>query len=116
MRSAAAALAPLAASGDREAASALFDVGIPSQDPARAPIALASATVAVRNPALLIALLEPRADRRAALSLVAEGFDMLEEDYLEEQFFAAVRKAYWAAAEGSATRATAQEIIGTLDF
>ena len=41
---------------------------------------------------------------------------MLEEDYLEEQFFAAVRKAYWAAAEGSATRATAQEIIGTLDF
>jgi HEAT repeat protein len=116
VRSAAAALAPLAASGDREAASALIDVGIPSQDPARAPIALASATVAVRNPALLIALLEPRADRGAALSLVAEGFDMLEEDYLEEQFFAAVRKAYWAAGEGSATRATAQEIIGTLDF
>jgi HEAT repeats len=116
VRSAAAALAPLAASGDREAASALVDVGIPSQDPARAPIALASATVAVRNPALLLALLESRTDRRGAVSLVAEGFDMLEEDYLEEQFFAAVRKAYWAAAEGSATRATAQEIIGTLDF
>jgi HEAT repeat protein len=116
VRSAAAALASLATSGDREAASALIDVGVPSQDPARAPIALASATVAVRNPALLIALLEPRADRRAALSLVAEGFDMLEEDYLEEQFFAAVRKAYWAAPEGSATRAAAQEIIGTLDF
>ena len=116
MRSAAAALVPLAASGDREAASALLDVGIPSQDPARAPMALASATVAVRNPALVMALVESRADRRAALSLVAEGFDMLEEDYLEEQFFAAVRKAYWAAAEGSATRATAQEIIGALDF
>ena len=116
VRSAAAALAPLAASGDREAASALVRRRDPSQDPARAPIALASATVAVRNPALLIALLEPRADRRAALSLVAEGFDMLEEDYLEEQFFAAVRKGYWAAAGGSATRATAQEIIGTFDF
>ena len=116
VRSAAAALASLATSGDREAASALIDVGVPSQDPARAPIALASATLAVRNPALLIALLESRADRRAALSLVVEGFDMLEEDYLEEQFFAAVRKAYWAAPEGAATRATAQEIIGTLDF
>jgi hypothetical protein len=116
VRSAAAALASLATSGDREAASALIDVGVPSQDPARAPMALASATLAVRNPALLIALLESRADRRAALSLVAEGFDMLEEDYLEEQFFGAVRKAYWAAPEGSATRTTAQEIIGTLDF
>jgi HEAT repeat protein len=116
VRSAAGALAPIAATGDREAASALIDVGIPSQDPARAPIALASATFSVKNPSLLIALLEGRADRRSALSLVAEGFDMLEEDYLEEQFFAAVRKAYWAAPERSATRATAQEIIGALDF
>ena len=97
VRAAAAALSALAATGDREAASALFDVGIPSQDPARAPIALASATFSVRNPPLLIALLESRADRKSALSLVAEGFDMLEEDYLEEQFYAAVRKAYWAA-------------------
>jgi HEAT repeat protein len=116
VRSAAAALAPLAAAGDREAAAGLLDVGIPSSDPARAPIALACATFAVRNPPLLLGLVETRPDRRAALSLVAEGFDMLEEDYLEEQFFAAVRKAYWASAEKSPTRATAQEIIGELDF
>ena len=112
----AAALAPLAAAGDREAASALLDVGIRSRDPARAPMALASATFAVRNPSLLIALLEGRSDRKAALTLVAEGFDMLEEDYLEEQFFAAVRKAYWAVAEGSVTRATIEGVIGGLEF
>ena len=116
VRSAAAALAPLAAAGDREAASALLDVGIPARDPARAPMALASATFAVRNPSLLIALLEGRSDRKAALTLVAEGFDMLEEDYLEEQFFAAVRKAYWAVAEGSVTRATIEGVIGGLEF
>jgi HEAT repeat protein len=116
VRSAAAALAPLAAAGDHQAAAALFDTGIPSHDPARAPIALACATVAVRNPPLLIAQLESRPDRRAALSLVADGFDMLEEDYLEEQFYAAVRKSYWAAAEGSVTRKTTQEIIGAFEF
>ena len=116
VRAAAAALSALAATGDSDAAGALFDVGIPAQDPARAPIALASATFSVRNPPLLIALLESRADRKSALSLVAEGFDMLEEDYLEEQFYAAVRKAYWAAGEASPTRATIQEVIGGLDF
>jgi len=116
VRSAAAALAALAAGGDREAATALFDVGIPARDPARAPIALGTATFGVKNAGLLLSLLESRADRPAALTLVAEGFDMLEEDFLEEQFFAAVRKAYWGAAEGSGARAIAQEIIRALDF
>jgi HEAT repeat protein len=116
VRSAAAALATLAARGDREAASTLFGVGLPARDPARAPIALGTATFAVKNAGLLISLLEPRPDRRAALALVAEGFDMLEEDFLEEQFFAAVRKAYWNAAEASPVRAVAQEIIGVLEF
>jgi HEAT repeat protein len=116
VRSAAAALATLAAGGDREAATALFDIGIPARDPARAPIALGTAAFGVKNAGLLLALLESRADRPAALTLVAEGFDMLEEDFLEEQFFAAVRKAYWGAAEGSGARAIAQEIIRALDF
>jgi hypothetical protein len=63
-----------------------------------------------------MALVESRKDRPAVLTLVAEGFDMLEEDYLEEQFFTAVRRAYWASAAGSPARAAAQEIIGALEF
>jgi hypothetical protein len=51
-----------------------------------------------------------------ALLLVSEGFDMLEEDYAEERFFAEVRKTYWTAAEASPERAVAQEVIGRLDF
>ena len=48
--------------------------------------------------------------------LLAEGFDMLEEDFEKEQFFALARKTYWAAAEGSPTRALMQTLIGELDF
>ena len=116
VRSASAGLAALASMGDRDAAVALFDVGIAAQDPARAPIALATATVAVKNPALLLETLEPRADRPAVLTLVAEGFDMLEEDYAEERFFATVRRRHWAAPAGSAARQLAADIIARLEF
>ena len=59
-------------------------------DPIRAPLALAVAKVALRNTPLAAqgaagARIEP-----AARSLLAEGFDMLEEDLEEEQFFVAV--------------------------
>jgi hypothetical protein len=116
LRGAAAGLGAIAATGDLDAAQALLEVGIPSQDPARAPIALAWATVAVRNPSFALAALEKTPDRPGALSLLAEGFDMLEEDYAEEQFFAAVRKAYWAAPAGSGARGVAEDVIGKLEF
>lgn len=116
LRGSAAVLGELASRGDVEAATALLDAGIPARDPARAPIALAVAEMALRSPARLLTLLGAREDRRAALTLLAEGFDMLEEDFAEERFFAEVRKAYWSAAEGSPARAVAQEVIGRLDF
>ena len=116
LRSASAGLAALASTGDRDAAAALLDVGIPAQDPARAPLALATATMAVKNPVLLMETLEPRADRAAALTLVAEGFDMLEEDFAEERFFAAVRRRHWTAPEGSPARQLAADIITRLEF
>jgi hypothetical protein len=47
---------------------------------------------------------------------VAEGFDMLEEDFEKEQFFAFARKTYWSAPEGSPTRGLMQTLIGELDF
>ena len=44
---------------------ALFDVGVPSRDPTRAPVALALATVALRNTPLMMTMLEkqPRSRR-----------------------------------------------------
>lgn len=116
LRSAAAALGALAVAGHQEAAAALFTVGIPSQDPTRAPVALALATIALRSTPLMMTTLERLPDRAAALDLVAEGFDMLEEDLEKERFFAAIRHEYWDAAEGSPRRALMQTLIEKLDF
>ncbi|MDP1572592.1 MAG: hypothetical protein Q8L86_21565 [Vicinamibacterales bacterium] len=116
LRGAAAGLGAIAVGGNAEALHALLDVGIPSQDPVRAPIALALGLVALRNTPLMLAELERHPGRTDAISLLAEGFDMLEEDLEEEQFFVAVRRAYWAAAEGSPTRAVAEELITALHF
>jgi HEAT repeat protein len=106
----------LANSGNTQALTALCEVGIPSVDPPRAPMALGIGTVAIRNTPLMLTFLEGYQKRDAAIALVAEGFDMLEEDYEEEGFFVAVRKGYWQAAEGSATRNVGQALIDKLEF
>jgi len=116
LRGAATGLAALAEAGDREALSGLIDAGIPAQDTVRAPIALALASVAVKSPAAILAGLDARPDRSGAVELLRDGFDMLEEDFAEEAFYVTIRRAYWAAAEGSPTRATAQAIIQKLEF
>jgi HEAT repeat protein len=116
LRSAARGLGALAERGDREAALALLEAGIPSEDPVRAPIALAFGRVAVRNPAFVLDLLERTADLDRAILLLRDAFDMLEEDFEEERFFVAVRRAHWQAPEGSAVRRVAEKLIGGLDF
>ncbi len=116
IRASTAGLAALGARGNEEAVTMLFDVGIPSQDPLRAPVALALGMVAMRNPPVLVKVLEARKDRDAAVSLLSESFDMLEEDLEEERFFAAVRRTYWAAADASPTRALCEYLITKLDF
>ncbi|HWF86019.1 MAG TPA: hypothetical protein VG222_14270, partial [Vicinamibacterales bacterium] len=116
LRGAAAGLGALAIAGHREAAEALLQIGVPSRDPTRAPVALALATIALRDTPLMMSILESEADRANAISLLAEGFDMLEEDLDKERFFAAVRRAYWDAAAGSPTRDLMQTLIGKLDF
>jgi hypothetical protein len=55
-------------------------------------------------------------DRAPALTLMAEGFDMLEEDLEKERFFAAVRKTYWASPEGAPQRELMRTLITQLDF
>jgi HEAT repeat protein len=116
VRSSAAGLAALAVRGNEEAAVTLITEGAPTRDPARAAIALALGTVALRNPPLVLSVLEKLKDPTAALSLLSEAFDMLEEDFEEERFFAFIRRTYWQSAAGSGTRKAAEALIRKLEF
>ena len=116
LRGAAAGLGNIARQGNEEALRILFDVGIPSQDPVRAPVTLAIGLVALRNTPLLLKTLQARSDQDGALGIVAEAFDMLEEDLEEERFFVTVRREYWAAPDGSPMRKLCGELINKLDF
>lgn len=116
LRNAASALAVLGVAGHVEAVNALIEIGSPSREPTRAPVALALATVALRNTVLLLPVLEMRADCAAAIELLADGFDMLEEDLDKERFFALVRRTYWDSTEASPQRELMQTLIGKLDF
>lgn len=115
VRAASAALADLATAGHMTALQALFEVGMPSNEPARAPIALALGLAAMRNVPLLLDAW-PTLPRQPATLLLRDAFDMLEEDYAEERFYAAVRRAFWSAAEASPARQSAQALITALEF
>jgi HEAT repeat protein len=115
-RAAARALGTLAASGKQDAAAVLLDVGIPARDPGRSPVALAFGGVALRNTPLAFKLLMARADVKEAALLLRDAFDMLEEDYDEERFFATVRRTYWQAPVGSPERKVADALIQVLEF
>jgi HEAT repeat protein len=116
LRSASRALAAIAVSGRMDAATALVDSGIPARDPARSPIALAFGTVALRNTQLTIKLFGSRTDLRDAALLLRDAFDMLEEDYEKERFFATVRRGYWQAPVGTPDRKIADALVQALEF
>lgn len=116
VRGAATGLAALAVAGNEDALRTLIDAGIPSRDPARAAIALAFGTVALRNTSLTLKVLEGQQKLDPALDLLREAFDMLEEDFVEERFFAQVRRGYWQAKPGSPTRSVAEALIRKLEF
>ena len=116
LRGAVHAMTMLALHGQAAALDVLWETGVPARDPARAAIVLGIGRVALRNPALLLTSLEKRQDVSACLDLVLEAFDMLSEDFEEEQFYVDVRQALWAAPEGSARRQVATRIIEKLEF
>ena len=89
---------------------------VQAADPLRAPVALALARLAVAEPLALLALVEERQDRDPVLQLLRDGFNLLEDDFREEQFFVAVRKAYFTEPEGSARRPLIQSVINGLEF
>lgn len=116
LRGAAAGLGHIARQGNGQALEILFRVGVPSQDPLRAPVTLALGLVALRNTPLMLETLESHPDQAGAIGILAEAFDMLEEDLEEERFFVAVRRAYWSAPDGSAMRKLCEQLITKLDF
>lgn len=116
VRGAATGLGEVAIAGQAEALALLFEHGTASTDPMRAAIALAVGKVALRNTRALLDGLQAVKDERGAVDLVSEGFDMLEEDLEEEQFFVFVRKQYWGAPEGSPLRRLCERLINALDF
>jgi hypothetical protein len=116
LRNAGFSLAALAAQGSTIALGALLDSAEPSVDPVRAPLALAIGYTALKNPGVVLEVLESRATQERAIEVLRDAFDMLSEDFEEERFFAEVRRAYWAAPEGSARRAVAQALIDKLEF
>jgi HEAT repeat protein len=116
LRGAASGLAALGVAGNEEAVRTLVEHGGPSRDPARATIALAIGTVALRNTPMILKVLEREADPAHALELLREAFDMLEEDFVEERFFVTVRRAFWQAAPGSPARTIADALIQKLEF
>ncbi|HEX6462905.1 MAG TPA: HEAT repeat domain-containing protein [Vicinamibacterales bacterium] len=116
LRASTRALAAIAASGRQDAAAALLDAGIPARDPARSPIALAFGTVALRNTPLLVKLFGSREDLKDSALLLRDAFDMLEEDYEIERFFATVRHAFWQAPAGTPDRRVVDALIQTLEF
>jgi HEAT repeats len=116
LRSAGFSLAALATRGSTAALSSLLDVAEPSVDPVRAALALAVGHVALRNPDVILTALESRTTRDRAIEVLRDAFDMLSEDFEEERFFVEIRRAYWAAPEGSPRRAVAQALIDKLEF
>jgi hypothetical protein len=116
VRAASFGLDAIATQGNGEALAMLFTAGIPSEDPMRAPLALSVAKVALRNTPLMLQHLAKASDQRGSLELLAEGFDMLQEDLEEEQFFVTVRREYWSAPDGSPMRKLAEQLIAKLEF
>jgi HEAT repeat protein len=116
VRSSASALAVLAVAGRADALAELVTQGAPTEDPVRAPIVLAVGTVALRNTPLLLKVFENDTLRGPAVDLLREAFDMLEEDFEEERFFATVRRTYWQSPAGSAARAVADTLVRRLEF
>jgi HEAT repeat protein len=58
----------------------------------------------------------PQTDRLPLVDALKEAFERFEEDYAEEQFYAAARAAYWAAPDGSPARDIMADLIDKLEF
>ena len=118
VRAAVAAIGAVAARGDAVATTTLVTLATTGSQAVRRDATLAFAGLALRRAAFMIDWLSRAPDdaRVGAIDVLHEGFDSLEEDFAEEQFFAAARAAYWQAADGSPERTVNATLIDTLEF
>ena len=117
LRGAAHAQGMLALSGAKGALDVLLDAGLAAKtDAVRDTIVLALGVVALKQPDLILTVLEGRRDLAATVELFADAFDTLAEDYEEERFYVVVRRAYWAAPADSTRRRVAEALISKLEF
>ena len=116
-RAAVSILGVMATEGHSAAIDALFDLER-TVDRLRGDVAIALSTMALRRPQETIAWLgkTPPERRGRALTLLHEGFESLEEDFAEEQFYAAARATYWASPEQSEQRTLSASLIDRLEF
>jgi HEAT repeat protein len=116
VRGASSGLAALAVSGRETAGQELIRQGGPTRDPARAAIALAVGTMALRNTTVTLKILQGDGMLEPGGELLRDAFDMLEEDFEEERFFVTVRRTYWQSPAGSPARTVAETLIRKLEF
>jgi len=119
VRAAVAALGAIARQDHVDARAALMALAQAGPDRLAHEVALAMSGVALRQPAQILGWLmatRDDAERTRAIDLLQQGFESLEEDFAEEQFFAAARAAYWMEAEGSPRRTVLATVIDTLEF
>jgi hypothetical protein len=119
VRAAVASLGAIARQNQADARSALMTLAQDGSDRLSHEAALALSGVALRQPAQILGWLLATPDdgvRTRAIELLQEGFESLEEDFAEEQFFAAARAAYWMEPEGSPRRTVLATVIDMLEF
>jgi hypothetical protein len=113
------ALGAVAAKPDIDATRALVNLAGVLPSGLRTVAAVALSVLAVRVPDHVLKWFDATVDdatRQSVVKLLREGFERLEEDFAEEQFFAAGRAAYWASPEGSPTRTHIAALIDELEF
>jgi hypothetical protein len=117
VRASLAALSAIA-ENDPRARDVLVRMAVDGSDRLRRETSLALSALGLRRPADFVAwLIEvPDATRTLAIELLREGFESLEEDFAEEQFFGAARAAYWKSPEASSARGVTAAIIDRLEF
>ena len=113
------ALGAVAEKPDMDATSALLSLESKAPPAVSDQAAVELSILAVRSPLPVLAWLDGLADgplRNAAIDVLRAGFDRLEQDFAEEQFYVAAHAAYVAAPQGSAARTRLGALLDALAF